>query len=97
MTRLLIQPIVSEVAVTTGTFFQYNSGILSDASCGTYTEHKVLIVGYGLENEIYYWIVKNSWGEAWGENGYARIAITEGNGICGINKKPIFAKTIAKI
>lgn len=35
--------------------------------------HIVRIVGWGIENKIPYWIVANSWGRRWGENGFFRI------------------------
>ena len=68
-------------------FFSYSSGII-DSNCGTALDHAVTVVGYGAQNGIPYWIVKNSWGASWGENGYVRIKrdLTNGGaGVCGIN------------
>jgi len=66
-----------------GVFKAYTGGIL-DSGCGTNLNHAILAVGYGSENGTEYWIVRNSWGPAWGEQGYIRIAITGGIGTCGI-------------
>jgi hypothetical protein len=63
--------------------------------CGTFTTHTVTIVGYSTINEpIPYWIVKNSWGTSWGEQGYAKIAITDGLGVCGINQEVSYPNII---
>jgi len=66
-------------------FQYYTSGILNSTACGTNLDHGVLAVGYGTESNQNYYLVKNSWGTGWGDNGYVKIANNgNGAGICGI-------------
>ena len=71
------------VAMDARKLSQYREGIYDYAGCSPIKlDHGVLVVGYGTENGVDYWLVKNSWGENWGENGYFRI-VQEDN-LCGI-------------
>uniref|UniRef100_A0AC34RD02 Uncharacterized protein n=1 Tax=Panagrolaimus sp. JU765 TaxID=591449 RepID=A0AC34RD02_9BILA len=56
-------------------FQSYVSGILMQDDCASAPghNHAIVIVGYGREGDIDYWIIRNSWGEVWGESGYVRI------------------------
>jgi C1A family cysteine protease len=66
-------------------FHQYTGGVITGSSCGTSLDHGVLAVGYGVDETAGpYYIVKNSWTTAWGEEGYVRIGIEDGAGVCGI-------------
>ncbi|CAN1123371.1 Senescence-specific cysteine protease SAG39 [Linum perenne] len=75
------------VAIDAGSYsFQfYSSGIFTD-SCQSDLNHGVAAVGYGKGGGGKYWVVKNSWGSDWGENGYIRMerGVRTRGGKCGI-------------
>ena len=74
-------PLVVLMAVHTD-FFYYGSGVYTHVWGDLEGYHSALIVGYNDTEQ--YFIVKDSWGEDWGENGYLRIAYSE------IGSKTIF-------
>jgi len=51
----------------------YHGGVLTEAATGA-VNHFTSIVGWGEEDGVGYWIVRNSWGESWGEGGFFRVA-----------------------
>uniref|UniRef100_A0A452U2J3 Procathepsin L n=1 Tax=Ursus maritimus TaxID=29073 RepID=A0A452U2J3_URSMA len=76
---------VSFAFEVTSDFMIYRKGVYSSTSCHKTPDkvnHAVLAVGYGEQNGIPYWIVKNSWGPQWGMNGY--FLIERGKNMCGL-------------
>ena len=70
-----------------GDFRLYAGGVYESAQCKNQPQdvnHAVLAVGYGVakEDDRKYWIIKNSWGEGWGVNGY--FMMTRGKNMCGV-------------
>lgn len=59
----------------------YQGGVITASSgCGTQIDHAVQATGYNAEGN--YWIVRNSWGADWGENGF--VWVEYGSNVCGI-------------
>jgi len=67
-----------------GPFSDYGGGVFSgcphDPSAGT--DHAIAVVGYGTEGGVPYWLIKNSWGENWGDKGF--IKLQRGVNMCNI-------------
>jgi len=82
---------VVDAAVYVGTAFEgYSGGIYQDSNINctgspcyyTPTNHAIALVGWNDNNGDGYWILRNSWGTGWGENGYMRIKYTSAYVAC---------------
>ena len=93
MAKWLVQNGPIAVAVDASGMQGYKSGIYkpSNNPCSDRVDHGVLVVGFGVKDGTKYWIIKNSWGEGWGMDGY--IFLERGVGACSVNSEP-FSGTI---
>ncbi|KFQ53242.1 Cathepsin S, partial [Pelecanus crispus] len=78
-----IGPVSVAIDATQPTFFLYRSGVYDDPRCKQEVNHGVLVIGYGTLNDKDYWLVKNSWGVRFGDEGYIRMSRNHANH-CGI-------------
>ncbi|KAL6865217.1 hypothetical protein ACP4OV_016368 [Aristida adscensionis] len=79
------QPVSVGIDSKSTNFQFYRSGVMTGDSCGAEMSHAVTVVGYGsAQNGGQYWLLKNQWGEEWGERGYMRLE--RGTGACGVAK-----------
>ncbi|KAK4487627.1 hypothetical protein RD792_005721 [Penstemon davidsonii] len=79
-----VRPVSVAFEVVNG-FRAYKGGVYTSTTCGSSpmdVNHAVLAVGYGVENGIPYWLIKNSWGADWGDNGYFKMEM--GKNMCGV-------------
>ncbi|CDW81043.1 cysteine protease [Stylonychia lemnae] len=104
MEKLVCQGTVSISIRINDCIKSYKSGILhdNDGSCGCSKvksgNHAVAIVGFGTDENAVgckdYWIIKNSWGPKWGEDGFFRLCREDKqieNGTCNIRQEPMIA------
>jgi C1A family cysteine protease len=97
------QPVSVSISAGCRAFSSYKSGILTASACvsgcdSPRIDHAVLIVGFGVDasTQQEFWIVQNSWGTSWGEEGFVRLAMSgdiynedlKAYGTCGINANP---------
>ena len=82
--------LVSVGIVVVKSFYYYSSGIYYDGDCNASSanymgHHAIVVVGYGTDPALGgdYWIVRNSWSEGWGMQGYVLMARNRGNH-CGL-------------
>ena len=84
------QPVSVAIEADQRAFQLYVSGVFDDVDCGTQLNHGVLVVGYGSDfngtHHLPYWLVKNSWGPEWGDQGYIKLSrdVDMAEGLCGV-------------
>ena len=87
MAAIAKQPVSVAIEADQKEFQLYKSGVFTGA-CGTNLDHGVLVVGYGSLSGNDYYIVKNSWGTTWGDEGYIYLGrgpqYNSGAGQCGV-------------
>jgi cathepsin L len=77
------------IAVDAASAWQLYTGGIMKGTCGASLDHGVLAAGYGTDNGVDYWKVKNSWGSSWGEDGYIRLVRKKSAvGECGLLSGP---------
>ena len=93
MLALSKQPVSIAIQADQQDFQLYKSGVFT-GSCGTSLDHGVLAVGYGSLDGQDYYLVKNSWGESWGQDGYIMLGrgdeFNRGGGQCGMLLQPSY-------
>ncbi|XP_020270538.1 oryzain gamma chain-like [Asparagus officinalis] len=75
-------------------FALYKGGVYTSDTCGSSSmdvNHAVVAVGYGVENGMPYWLIKNSWGADWGMDGYFRMNWQNHVGVATCASYPIVA------
>jgi cathepsin L len=87
MTALQYGPLAITVAAQPWEF--YNDGVFTECPHSDIDlDHVVQLVGYGTDSGMDYWIVRNSWGEGWGERGYIRIQRHSDSDFCTKDNTP---------
>ncbi|XP_050355875.1 digestive cysteine proteinase 2 isoform X2 [Nymphalis io] len=84
-------PISVAIDASHKTFSFYSNGVYYEPKCKNeidQLDHAVLAVGYGVLNGQKYWLIKNSWSNLWGNDGYVLMSMKDDN--CGVQVAPTY-------
>ncbi|CAA7395397.1 unnamed protein product [Spirodela intermedia] len=89
------QPIATGIDASSAKFQLYKIGVF-DGFCTTQVNHAVTIVGYGADEGLDFWLIKNSYGINWGDQGYAKLRrnILDQRGKCGIARWTFYPRKV---
>lgn len=93
MTAVVQQPVSIAINANTFSFQFYHSGVYDPYFCkndDASLDHGVGIVGYGTLHNKDYFLVRNSWGETWGDKGYILMARGDHKNTCGLLNDVIY-------
>lgn len=81
------------VSIDASTLGAYDHGIFDGCGVDATVNHAVLLIGYGISEGTKYYLIRNSWGPAWGEKGYFRLLRHDSDlgatGHCGTDYAPL--------
>lgn len=86
MVAIAVTPNAIGINANSSAFQSYQSGVLTKCGFSSSMDHAVVVEGYDSTASTPYFLVRNSWGVGWGENGYVKFAMATGKGTCGMNQ-----------
>jgi cathepsin L len=85
-------PVSVAIDASHNSFQLYKSGVYNEPACSTSNlDHAVVVIGYGQSGSTPYWLVRNSWGTSWGQQGYIWMSRNKNNQ-CGIATTAVVPK-----